>query len=86
MNPVGKVEDPDMPFITIASYRHRHEAEFAKAVLEAAGIDSGIFADDAGGMHPWLAVYPVRLMVDAQHADAARAVLEPTPGTSTSTS
>lgn len=71
-----------MGIVVIATYRWRHEAEFAKATLDANGINSIISADDAGGQAPYIMVNnPVRLLVDEEEADAARAALAENDGT-----
>ena len=64
----------NMATIAIANYRYRHEAEFAKAVLHAAGVESVVMADDAGGMDPWInPVGRVRLFVN--QGDVEKAIL-----------
>ena len=56
----------------IMTFDSRIAAETAASRLQAAGIDAGVWADDAGGAFPQLdASRGVRLMVPA--ADAARA-------------
>lgn len=63
--------------VVVARYYYRHEAEFAQTYLNAAGIDSAIFADDAGGMEVALSfTNSVRVLVKAEDADRAREVLE----------
>ena len=63
--------------IVVGRFFYRHEAEFAKAYLDAAGIDSAIFADDAGGMEvPLSFSNSVRLLVHPDDADQAREILE----------
>ncbi|MEX2583648.1 MAG: DUF2007 domain-containing protein [Gemmatimonadota bacterium] len=69
--------------VTVARFYYRHEAEFAKAYLDAAGIDSAIFADDAGGMEVALSFSnSVRVLVHPEDAERAREVLaaEANPG------
>lgn len=62
--------------VVIARFYYRHEAEFAKAYLDAAGIDSAIFADDAGGAEVALSFSnSVRVLVHAEDAERAREVL-----------
>ena len=34
-----------------ATFAYRHEAEFARETLQAAGIESVLIADDAGGAY-----------------------------------
>lgn len=57
--------------IEIASYPSRQDAELAQAALAAAGVDSTVSADDAGGAYPFDLSGAARLLVD--EADAARA-------------
>jgi hypothetical protein len=65
---------PDLA--VVARFYYRHEAEFAKATLDAAGIESAIFADDAGGAEVALSFSnSVRLLVHPQDAARAREVL-----------
>lgn len=67
--------------VTVGRFYYRHEAEFAKAYLEAAGIESAIFADDAGGMEVALSFSnSVRVLVHPEDADRAREVLAAEPG------
>ena len=62
--------------VVIARFYYRHEAEFAKAYLAAAGIESAIAADDAGGAQVALSFSnSVRLLVHPENAESARAVL-----------
>lgn len=62
--------------VVVARFRYRHEGEFAKGYLEDAGIDAGLFLDDAGGIDPALIfVVPARLVVRLEDQDAARNVL-----------
>jgi len=56
----------------VMTFDSRIAAETAASRLQAAGMDAGVWADDAGGAFPQLAASRgVRLMVPA--ADAARA-------------
>ncbi len=49
----------------------------AQGFLMDAGIPAALFSDDAGGMEPNLAfIRPARLVVRAEHAKRARALLE----------
>jgi hypothetical protein len=62
--------------VEIARFYYRHEAEFARLPLEAAGIPSMIRADDAGGFEVALSFSnSVRLVVREQDAERARAIL-----------
>ena len=62
--------------VIVGRYYYRHEAEFAKAYLDAAGIESALFADDAGGIEVALSFSnSVRLLVNPRDAERARAIL-----------
>lgn len=62
--------------VVVARYAYRHEAEFARSYLDAAGIESAIFADDAGGVEVALSFSnSVRVLVRAEDAERAREVL-----------
>lgn len=60
-----------------ATFAHRHEAEFARETLRAAGIESVLIADDAGGAYAGLSFSgSVRLIVRKDDLTGARAALE----------
>jgi putative signal transducing protein len=61
--------------IEVGTYPTRSDAEFAQGALAAAGIDSVVSADDAGGAYPFDLSGGVRLLVEAADAEEARAVL-----------
>ena len=64
--------------VTLKSYSSRAEAELARAILAANGIDSVITSDDAGGMQPWFQQsLGVRLLVAHEQAIRAAWLLEP---------
>ncbi len=67
-----------MDTVMIATFRYRHEAEFAGALLESEGIEYVLVGDDAGGMRPEImSVNPIRLYVAREDADrAARVIAE----------
>ena len=67
-----------MDTVMIATFRYRHEAEFAGALLESEGIGYVLVGDDAGGMRPEImSVNPIRLYVAREDADrAARVIAE----------
>ena len=65
-----------MKTVMVASYRYRHEGEFAQATLEGAGIPCMLSADDGGGMRPEImSANPVRIYVPEEHAAAAAELL-----------
>jgi hypothetical protein len=60
----------------VATYAYRHEAEFARETLRAAGIDSVLVADDAGGAYaPLTFTRGLRLVVLMEEAERARELL-----------
>jgi len=61
--------------VVIRSFINVFDAEAAKTALDAAGIESVVQADDAGGMHPHLQVGGVRLSVHPDDAERAEQVL-----------
>ena len=66
--------------ITISTFRSSAEAQIAKGVLDEAGLESMLRADNAGGMYP--AIGGVELLVRSEDLDAARHALDPRPGQS----
>ena len=58
------------------TFNSRQEADLAKSALEAAGIDSIVHGDDAGGVQPGLwEANGVKVLVRADDADAAANIL-----------
>lgn len=67
--------------VAVRTFLNHVEADLAKSALEAAGIESAISADDAGGMRPHLWVGAgVRLLVRQGDVERAVEILE-TPAT-----
>jgi hypothetical protein len=64
--------------LVVRTFLNNFDAELAKSALDAAGIDSMIRADDAGGMRPHLWVSGVELVVRAEDAEQANEILGPT--------
>ena len=65
----------------IRTYSTEVEAQLAQAALAADGIPSIVLPDNAGGMLPVLQVlFPVRLAVRSEDAEAAREILDAPPG------
>jgi hypothetical protein len=61
--------------VEVASFATRTDAELAQAALAAAGIQSELWADDAGGAYPFDLAGGARLLVDEADAADARSVL-----------
>ena len=61
--------------ITLTTFRSTADAQIAKGLLDAAGIDSMIRSDDAGGMYP--AIGGADLLVRAEDIEKAKGALEP---------
>jgi len=63
--------------VVIRRFQNGAEADLAKAILEANGIEAAVLRDDAGGMIPAMSLMSdLRLVVAPQDAEAAREVLE----------
>lgn len=60
----------------IATLDTRDEAEVVRGLLQSAGIDAWIVADDAGGAYPFLLSGGAQVMVDKSDRDAAAALLD----------
>ena len=68
-------EDEDV--VLLRTFGYRHDGEFARNTLEAAGIQSVLFVDDAGGAKIGMSFSnPARLMVREEDVAAAREVLD----------
>jgi Putative prokaryotic signal transducing protein len=61
--------------IEIGAYATRADAELAQAALTAAGVQSVIAADDAGGAYPFDLSGGPRLLVDETDAQQAASIL-----------
>jgi len=61
--------------IEVGAYPTRSDAELAQSALTAAGIQSVLEADDAGGAYPFDLTGGARLLVDEADAESAAAVL-----------
>ena len=63
--------------VEVAGFFYRHEAELARSVLSANGIESFVVSDDTGGQGPGLQfVLGAHLLVPAGDAALARRILE----------
>ena len=70
----------DEVLVVVRSFPDRVEAELAHGVLEAAGIESMVRNDDAGGMQPAMAFSNgADLLVRAEDAGEAEELLSRTP-------
>ena len=65
--------------VQVGAYRTRDDAWSAQAALAAAGIQSVLKADDAGGLYPFDLTGASRLLVDEADAEDAAAVLSQRP-------
>ena len=64
-------------FTRVGTFPSRPMAELAVTFLNANGIDAMVWADDAGGTHPYLSMYRgIALRVREEDAEAARELLE----------
>jgi hypothetical protein len=63
--------------VTIRTYRQRIEAEIARSVLEAEGIQSLIQGDDPGSRAPVMLPATIALIVRATDARRAADILGP---------
>ncbi len=60
--------------VTLSTFRSTADAQIAKGILDEAGIESMIRADNAGGMYP--AISGADLLVRSEDADKARDALQ----------
>jgi hypothetical protein len=66
----------DTNLVVVRTFADRIEAELAQTALKAAGIESMVRADDAGGLRPALGFSNgVALLVRVEQASAADEVL-----------
>jgi Putative prokaryotic signal transducing protein len=65
--------------VIVQAFSDQWEAEMAKSLLEAAGIDSVIQADSVGGNRPDIAFHTggYRVVVREKYAAAAHTILKP---------
>jgi Putative prokaryotic signal transducing protein len=68
--------------VQVGIYATRSDAELAQTVLTAAGIESVVSSDDAGGAYPFDLAGGARLLVDEADAEDAAAVLAERPDAS----
>jgi hypothetical protein len=65
--------------VVAGAYPTRTDAEFAQTALTAAGIQSVIDSDDAGGAYPFDLSGGARLLVDEADAEDAASILGDRP-------
>jgi hypothetical protein len=65
--------------VVAGTYATRTDAELAQTALTAAGIQSVIEADDAGGAYPFDLSGGARLLVEEADAEDAATILGDTP-------
>ena len=63
--------------VVVGTYATRTDAELAQAALSAAGVESRLLADDAGGAYPFDFAGGPRLLVDEADVELAAAILAP---------
>ena len=68
---------PQTDLTVVRTFSNRQEAELARGALHAAGIESILRADEAGGLQPAMSFSNgVALIVHAEDADAATELLD----------
>ncbi|HEX9055863.1 MAG TPA: DUF2007 domain-containing protein [Gemmatimonadales bacterium] len=66
-----------MARVVVRRFMNEAEADLARAILAANGIDAAVLRDDAGGMIPAMSLMSeIRLVVAPEDAEAAREVLD----------
>ena len=73
-NPGGRCIVKSSDLIAVSMFRSTADAQIAKGVLDEAGIDSMIRADNAGGMYP--AISGAELLVRSEDIDKAQEALQ----------
>ena len=64
-------------FVVVRTFSYRQEADLAQGALHAAGIESMLRSDDAGGLRPGMAFSNgVQLIVRVDDAEAAAEILD----------
>jgi hypothetical protein len=70
----------DSDLVVVGTFNDRIEAELAQSALEAAGIESMVRGDDAGGVQPGLwTAEGVDVLVREEDAANAREILDVEP-------
>ena len=65
----------DDDLVVVRTFLNRMEADLAKSVLDSAGLESLVRADDTGGTRPGLWMSGVQLLVRSADAPEARRML-----------
>lgn len=65
----------DTALVVVGTFLNQIDADLAKGALEAADIEAMLSADDAGGQRPHMWMAGIRLLVRAEDADEATAIL-----------
>jgi Putative prokaryotic signal transducing protein len=83
---IGQLEEEPLPtepdtaefrnLVTVRSFWNMPEADLAKGLLEASGIDSFLFDENMGRLYFVNVVRGVRLCVDAENAKEATRILD----------
>jgi hypothetical protein len=70
----------DTQLVVVRSFRDRFDADLAQSALEAAGIESLVRSDDAGGMRPALTFSNgAELVVRIEDVERASEILRTAP-------
>jgi hypothetical protein len=70
----------DTQLVVVRSFRDRFDADLAQSALEAAGIESLVCSDDAGGMRPALTFSNgAELVVRIEDVERASEILRTAP-------
>ena len=65
--------------VPVAGYATRSEAEIVQGLLESAGIDASLSADDAGGAYPFVLSGGAHVLVDEDDVEAASELIASPP-------
>ena len=65
----------DTELVVVGTFLNQIDADLAKGALEAADIEAMLSADDAGGQRPHMWMGGIRLLVRAEDAEEATAIL-----------
>ena len=74
--PVVRQPTDETQLVTVGTFANPIEAELAQGALQAAGIESLVSADDAGGLRPSLWLTGIRLLVRSEDVKQAEELLE----------